>query len=228
MKTGALLTPALRGSGILGTPAAPLRPTRERTTRLGHPGHCPGMPTLTIIISDDSGSLYGPSGNDPVSNRYGEARRALDTIARHCRCGQCLAPIIHFDALTSGCVGPTPLIRRNRYQFASGLGVPRDAAGTSCLGPSLARAEELVADYPDHQIVLIILTDWELFDADPIDIQARIVAFPGTVFAIGLRNPVPETFTAPNINSVAIAADSLPGTLARAVFDALTVHRQLR
>ncbi|MHA7271206.1 vWA domain-containing protein [Arthrobacter sp. HLT1-20] len=226
MTATSLLVGKLHQSDMLGGHHAKGRQLRKQTIRLGHLGHCPAVPTLTTFLPDDSGSLSGPTGNDPVSNRYAEARRALDALGRHCYCGNCLVAVVHFDTPTLGCIEPTPLTRDARQRLASGLEIPRDSAGTSYLGPSLAKAEELTANYPDHRSVLIILTDWALFDHDLASIYARIVAFSGTVFAVGLRSPVPDAVTGPNIRSITISADSPPGALARAVFEGLTVHRQ--
>lgn len=228
MTPTSLLVGSLHRSGLLGSHHVKGRPLLEPKIRLGHPGRCPAVPTLTTIVADDSGSLSGPTGNDPVSNRYAEARRAVDVIGRHCHCGQCLIAVVHFDAPTVGCVEPTSLTRAGRQRIASGLGIPRDAAGTSHLGPSLVKAEELATSYPSHQKVLIILTDWALFDSDLPDLYARIASFPGAVFAVGLRNPVPETVAGPKVKSVSITPESPQGSLARAMFDGLTTYRQGR
>lgn len=228
MTTTSLLVGKLHQSDMLGSHHKNGRQSREQKIRLGHPGYCPAVPTLTTIVADDSGSLSGPTGNDPVSNRYAEARRALDVIGRHCRCGNCLVAVVHFDTPTSGCIEPTPLTRAGRNRLASGLEIPRDSAGTSFLGPSLTTAEELAANNSDHRNILIILTDWALFDHDLESIYDRIVAFPGIVVAVGLRNPVPDAVTGPNIRSITLSTDSPPGTLAKAVFDGLNFHRQPR
>jgi hypothetical protein len=186
------------------------------------------MPTLNLFAFDDSGSLSGPIGNDPLSNRYGESRRALEVVARHCACRECLGAIIHFDTPTMGCVEPTPFTRAGRRQLATGLRLPQDAAGASLLGASLAKAESLAAQYPDHSLTLTVLTDWELFDNNVPELFSRIASFPGTVRAVGLRNPPPAELLDPAIQTVTITPNSPRGSLARTVYDSMTLHRQGR
>lgn len=206
-------------------PVATTSPRLKRKIPLGTPGRCPKVPTLTIMIADDSGSLYGPVGNDPLSNRYAEARQAIRTVSWGCNCGTCIAAIIHFDAPTSGCVEPRPFSRAGLRQLLAGLAVPTDAAGASALGPSLGKAESLAAANPDHQPVLIILTDWQLFDDDIEELMHRLGTFPGLVYAVALRIDPPPGMLDSTINVVTITAASPPGSLARAVFDGLTAHR---
>lgn len=227
MSSSRILPSNLRNPSVLGVGAGRSRPSNGRI-RLGYPGRCPKTPTLNIYIPDDSGSLYGPAGNDPVSNRYEEIRRAIKAVGRHCACQECSAAIIHFDTPTSGCVEPTPLCGAGLRQLATGLAVPRDAAGTSLLGPSLAKAESLAAQHPGHQLVLTILTDWELFDDNLPDVLSRLASFPGAVYAVVLRNPVPVGLLDPTIQTVTISHDSPPGGLARAAFDGLTLYRRGR
>jgi len=228
VNTTPTLPSSLRPTSILGAAAASGNARKVGRIRLGYPGRCPKTPTLNIYACDDSGSLYGPAGSDPLSNRYGEVRRALEAVARHCSCGECLAAIIHFDTPTTGCAEPTPLTRGGMRRLASGLAVPRDATGASLLGGSLAKAENLAAQHPDHHVVLTILTDWELFDDDVSDLFSRLARFPGAVYAVGLRTPPPAELLDPAIQTVTITKDSPRGSLARAVFDGLTLYRQGR
>lgn len=228
MSTTPMLPSSLRPPSMLGMIAAPDGSRKDGRIRLGHPGRCPKTPTLNLFICDDSGSLYGPAGSDPLSNRYGEVHRALEAVARHCSCGDCRAAIIHFDTPTTGCVEPAPLTRGGMRQLTTGLGVPRDAAGTSLLGAGLAKAESLAAQHPDHHVVLTVLTDWELFDDNVSELLSRLARFPGTIYAVGLRTPPPSGLLDPAIQTVTITKDSPRGSLAQAAFDGLTLYRQGR
>lgn len=229
MNSSSLQPANLRMLSLLGGTPAPNTPmTKGGRIRLGSPGHCPKTPTLTITISDDSGSLYGPAGNDPLSNRYAEAVQAIQAVARHCTCGDCQAAVIHFDTPTSGCIEPVPFTRAGLRQLQAGLAVPADAAGTSRLDPSLSKAEALAAANPDHQSVLVILTDWELFDDDLPDLLNRLARFQGLVYAVALRNEPRPGLLDPAIHVVTVTATSPTGSLARAVFDGLTAHRIAR
>ncbi|MCX2746254.1 hypothetical protein OOZ51_00305 [Arthrobacter sp. MI7-26] len=229
MSTTGVLPSSLRKPSILGDAAATRSPRKGgRRIRLGNPGRCPKTPTLTMFICDDSGSLYGPAGSDPLSNRYGEVHRALEAVARHCFCGKCQAAIIHFDTPTTGCVDPTPLTRTGMRRLANGLTVPHDATGASLLEGSLTQAEALAAHYPDHPLALCILTDWELFDDNASDLFSRLASYPGKVYAVGLRNPPPLDLLGPATQTVTVTRDSPQGSLACAMFDSLTIHRSGR
>lgn len=228
MRTSPILPGGLRPASVLGVPPTAPKPDKGHRIRLGYPRRCPKTPTLNMYICDDSGSLYGPAGHDPLSNRYGEIRRALEAVARQCPCQECLASIIHFDTPTTGCVEPTPLGRAGLRRLGTGLAVPHDAAGASLLGSSLAKAESLAAQYPEHRLVLTILTDWELFDDNLADLFSRLARFPGKVYAVALRNPLPPGLLDPAVQTVTITHHSPPGSLARATFDSLTIYRQGR
>ncbi|WP_456505233.1 hypothetical protein [Arthrobacter sp. UYCu723] len=127
-----------------------------------------------------------------------------------------------------GCVQPTPLTRAGRRQLATGLRLPPDAAGASLLGASLAKAESLAEQYPDHGLSLTVLTDWKLFDNNVLELFSKLDSFPGTVRAVGLRNTPPADVLDPAIQTVTITPNSPRGSLARTVFDSLTLHRQGR
>lgn len=61
---------SIRGPAISNQPGS-----RKSRFVLGDPGRCPSHSSLTICLFDDSGSVAGPIGTDPVSNRYGKQRR---------------------------------------------------------------------------------------------------------------------------------------------------------
>ena len=96
----------LHPSHLLGAPAwsVPGRVSVHRFV-LGNVGRCPHVPTHTILVFDDSGSVVG--GNDPIGNRFIEARLALEAVASRCRCGDELVSVLHFDTPGSADLSPT-------------------------------------------------------------------------------------------------------------------------
>lgn len=192
--------------------------------QLGNPGRPSPDPTITIVITDDSGSVIGPTGADPVSNRYEEAWRAFRAIGR--RGGKHeLGAVLHFDTPTSGDVPPTPLTRAGLQRLRSGLQIPRDAAGTSYLGPSLKAATDLADQYTDHEATVIVLSDFELLDDDVAQVLDDLADFPGDVHAVILGGTRIDGVLDDRIRVTPANYDDAPGTVARAVFGGLIARR---
>ena len=219
------LDPRLQPSALFGEVSATVGARKDEVIELGWPGLCPGRPRLILPNLDDSGSVALPGGGDPVGNRYGEIRLAFEALQAWCTCRRCLAGVLHFDT-PDGDVDPGRLGSANfQRQLARGLQEP-GGGGTSLLGPSLDRAHEIAAQYPKHEVRLVILTDWELFDSDGY-IQ-RLLDFPGTVLAIGLNATPPEALSSDSVASLRINHGDKPGAVARALFGELTVGRRGR
>ncbi len=192
--------------------------------QLGNPGRPSTEPTITIVITDDSGSIIGPAGADPVSNRYEEAWRAFRAIGRRGSKHE-LGAVLHFDTPTSGDVQPTPLTRAGLQRLRSGLHVPRDAAGISCLGTSLKTATDLADRYPSHRATLIVLSDYELYDDNVAQVLDDLANFPGDVHAVVLGGTRMDGVLPDRVHVTRATYDDPPGTVARAVFGGLTGRR---
>lgn len=220
------LAPRLQPSALAGELPRQVKPPKEQPIELGWPGFCPRQPRLVIPIFDDSGSVSLPGGGDPVGNRYQEAQLAFEALQKWCSCGKCLAGVLHFDT-PRGDVDPGKL-RSPTFQqhLKRGLRAPRFAAGSSVLGPSLTRAEEIATSLPKHEVRLVVLTDWQLFDTD--NILDRLRSFPGTVLAIGLNADPPSAADEDDIVGLRIGHGDPPGAVARALFGELTVGRRGR
>ena len=78
---------------------------------LGHPGRCPLRPTHLTLAFDNSGSVGSVGGNDPIGNRFAEARLAIEAVGRRCRCSRELISVLHFDFPTSLDLLAVPLSR---------------------------------------------------------------------------------------------------------------------
>lgn len=206
---------------ILGPRQTSVRPALPRS--LGAVGRCPSKPTLVIFVCDSSGSVTAPGGSDPVSNRFGEIELAVAAVAKSCRCGQELAAVVHFDT-PAGDTGPVPLTKSCLSQLLPGLRIPEGGFGTSDLMPSMLRATDIATVHPDHQAVVVILSDFLLTDVDPDPVTATLIAFPGTVFGCVLGNQHLTSVSGVD-ELIHVDHDSEPGAVARAVFQGLTHHR---
>jgi hypothetical protein len=217
-----LLDPTLLSSG--GAATAP-EADRQPAIRLGHPGRCPGVPTHLSILFDDSGSITAPGGNDPIGNRFDEARLAIDAVARRCRCRQELVSVVHFDVPTSCDLPPTPLARSG-VRIENALRLPPDARGNSLLRPSLEHAQRIAHQLRDHRQVLCVLSDFQLFDSNLEQLLEELGGFPGEVHAVVLQSGPPAEL----VQDRRVTVDHLeygdpPGALAHAVFAAATTQR---
>jgi hypothetical protein len=234
MLTANLLDTDLLAAGLLADPM-PVPPPLPRQSddvyyHLGSAGRCSGQQRLFIFASDDSGSVTSGGGNDPLSRRYAEARLAVRTLARACRCGRELAAVAHWDK--SGFdVPPTGLGRSGLAEVLAGLAMPNDAAGTSNLGPVLGRIKQLVR-HPSlarHQAHLVVMSDFELTDPDPASVFDQLNHFPGKVTALVLggrsADQIDNRLDTDRIQVARITADDEPGRLARVLFDGLTEDR---
>jgi hypothetical protein len=187
---------------------------------LGKPGRCPEQPVLLITLYDNSASVTG--GNDPIGHRFLEAELAIRRVGTRCRCGQELVATLHFDTPTTGDLQPTPITKSHFEDITRSLAIPPDGAGISCLGPSLTAARHLVDRHPSHHPILVVLSDYELFD----NFLSDLIAFPGDVHAVVLRAaPPPILISADTVTVTAVDYNSHPGIVARAIFGALTHTR---
>jgi hypothetical protein len=223
--SASLLPGRLLSTRLLGV-QAPNRPAQEPGPAyvLGSPGRPSPVPTLLIVLFDDSESVVSFGGTDPLSNRYAEVRRAFQIVARRGARHE-LAAIVHFDTPSSGEVEPVPITRTGMLRLRAGLRPPPDGAGTSQLGPSLERATEIAEAHPEHEITLVVLSDFQLFDPDPAEVLSHLAAFPGDVHAVVLGGHLPAGVLDGRITVTQVGQDSHPGAVARALFSSLVMHR---
>lgn len=214
------------GTRIRWTSGPDHRSERHRLSfNLGSPGRPSKEPTLLIVCSDDSGSVIGPTGADPVSNRYAEARYAFEVVARRGGPNE-LGAVLHFDTPTNGDVGPVRLNRAGLGDLKRALKVPTDARGMSNLGPSLLAARHLADNHPDHKVILLLLTDFQLFDQDMDQVLSDIATFPGDVHAVVLGGTQMDGLLDERVQITPVRYTDPPGTVAKAVFRGLITHRR--
>jgi len=192
--------------------------------KLEQPPACRHQRSLTTIVLDGSGSVTAMNGNDPMGRRFEETALALTHMSRTCRCGQELAAVVHFDPGVCD-RGPEPLDRRGLRVLADALVVPPGGT-SSLLGPSLDVAERLGASHPDHGHVVVVMSDFLLFDPDVGGVLDRLGRFPGRVHTVVLGTEPPDQLVTDNRIMIArIRWDSPPGEVARAVALALAAPR---
>lgn len=191
---------------------------------MGSPGRPAPVPTLLITVFDNSGSVISPVGTDPLSNRFAEVAHAFAAVA--CRGSRHeLGAVLHFDSPTSGDVPPMPITRHGLMRLRRGLQVPPDGAGSSELGPSLRQAVELAEAHPDHHATLVVLTDFQLLDPDPVQVLVGLAAFPGQVHAVVLGGHAVGDLPDSSVTVTKIGWEDPPGAVARALFSSLVTHR---
>jgi len=214
---------------LTGT-AGPRGDASMRQIRLGKAGRCGEIPAHTIFLFDDSGSVTG--GNDSIGRRYEEAAEAVHRVGAACRCRNCRVSVVHFDPRPDDCVIAEPVsdraaISRVYESFRASAGT-----GSSNLGPALAMVPSLVAKTRGFDHTLVVMSDFELFDADVPEVVSRFADFAGNRLAVVLRSAGGHALMtddgAPWSGEITahLVADGTPiGAIARAVFGALCAHR---
>lgn len=221
---------ALRPVGLILARSAPAAASADpelaewlSRIQLPAPKPCSHTPTLTLISIDGSGSLTAHGGNDPLGRRFDEARHVLSRVAR-CRCGNERVAIVHFDPGPSD-RGPIELTRRTTATIDEALIVPNGGTGSN-LSPSLDRIEKIVnAEGTGAAINVVILSDFELFDAD-VDATLKRLGRIGNAHAVVLNNRVPPAIDNHSTITVShVRHDSEPGVVAAAMQTGLTAAR---
>lgn len=222
-----LLQQSPLGEGDLGGGASPQlrRQLADSEFTLGDPGACSGQVTTLHLVLDESPSVGGPGGNDPLSRRHDEAARAIAHVAAACTCRRERVVVVPFDQPSLGTVGPHPLTPGGLRRLKSGLVTAARTGGSSSLDPALARVEQSAARSPEHSAV-VVFSDFLLTDTAPTQVLDRLAALPGYVHAVVLgARPPTRLLGHDHVAISVIAPSSPPGAVARAVFDGLIRYR---
>jgi len=219
----------LQVATILPEPAFAMPRNDDLSIQLDWPGIDPVRPCLDVLCCDQSGSVVAVGGNDPIGNRFREAKQAIKVVRAWTSTKRPKVAVIHFDQPSTADSGVITLSSRTALiRLDAALRVPVGAAGSSNLSPSLAQAEKLAAAYSDHDVRLTILSDFELTDSDPGAVFERLASFPGEVHAVVLNAQPPAELTADNITITRLEHEDPPGALAAAIHRSLTATRRGR
>lgn len=218
-----LLPSALAPSRVVSLPGSTAPQPDELP--LGHPGSDPKHPVIVLAAMDHSYSVTGLGGADPIGRRFEELTRAIRHVARHSKRGTHVG-LLSFDQPSSGDVPPGVIGSvAHRRLLERNLRVPLDARGSSSLGPSLAVAEQVARDNPTAEVWFVPISDFALTDADLPDVQERLSGFSGHVLAVVLGHPAPADLAGPRLSVCEVTTQSPPGTVALALYAALTAGR---
>ena len=222
------MTPYIQPSGLLPGGIIPVRDfpqVRDPYVELGWPGLQSRRPSLDCFVPDSSGSVIAPQGSDPVGNRFGEARRAIQLVAQWTYTNRSKIAVVHFDHP----IGASDVIPLNDRHLAKRIdpylknpGGP----GTSDLLPSLLELERLAQAHPDHDVRATIFSDFELTDTQPEEVFARLGSFPGKVHAVVLGEHVPPDLLQDTITVTTLTPTDAPGTFAAALLRSMTATRR--
>jgi hypothetical protein len=184
---------------------------------------CQHAETLTVIVSDESGSITSHTApTTALGNRHGEIRLALQRLGT-CSCANELVALTFFDQ-DPGSTHPRPLTRRGLGRLLADLDA--GPAGTSSnLHPTLDVVSNLADQYPSHDLSVIVLSDFLLTDQDAGKVIEDLGDLPvGGLHAISLRaNPVDLTGRMSSVDH--ITHDSAPGAITRALHHKLVRTR---
>jgi hypothetical protein len=117
---------------------------------------------------------------------------------------------------------PIMLMDRLGLRLAREVLLRRSPGGSSILGPSISRAEEAVLSFKGSKRVLVVASDFELYDANPVAaLQAMIDSSATEVVAISLNNEPPSQLIDSRVRTARVRSIDVPADLANHVLDAV-------
>ena len=174
---------------------------------------------LLDVIFDESWSVRG--GNDTIGLRHEVILVTLEHLAAGLQAkGKWYVRISTFDHPS---VFDLPITRLDRR----GLAVVEDVllraspAGCSILGPSLNRAEQSATEFSGRYRLLVVLSDFELFDQSPMATLQELTRSSATcVLAVSLSNEPPAMLSNSHVLTARVLPSDAPTDLANHVLDA--------
>jgi hypothetical protein len=190
--------------------ATEIRRTLPPAPRLSNDAH------LTVDL-DESASVRG--GNDVIGRRHELLLIALAHMCTPRSAGQWHVCISTFD---NGSPIDLPCTRLDKkgLEAAHRALLSTSSGGSSILGPSLRKTES------NHNRLLgprllVVLSDFELFDPDPSGVLADLIdSSASEVLAISLQNEPPSILVGSRVRTAHVRPDDSPAVLARHVVEA--------
>lgn len=194
--------------------------------RLPKVSRCRHCRTLTIIVQDESGSVQSRSDPArPIANRRAETAVVIDHLGV-CRHGCDLIAFVYFDTGAHD-LDPTPLTKAGLEIIRAGLANPAPAT-SSCMASAFAKAKTIAAGYPDHDVAIVVYSDYELFDPDVDVVLADFASVNAVPHAVVLHSPVPDALAADaRVTVTHIRWDSPRGAVAHALLPTLGRQRHI-
>jgi len=179
----------------------------------------PRLPVDALFEIDLDESASVRRGNDVVGRRHELLHIALTHLVARKSPGSWHVQISTFDVAS-----PLDLPRTRLDKV--GLGLARralrspSAGSCSILGPSLRRAELRLAQFAGPTL-LVVLSDFELFDPDP-DISLTNLANTSATeaVAVSLNAPSPAALVESRVRTVHVDSGDPPNSLARVIIEA--------
>ena len=169
------------------------------------------------IIFDESASVRG--GNDVIGLRHDIVRVVLTHLARQRNKRSWFVQISTFDATSTLDLDQTRLDKRGLSVVTRALRSPT-AGGSSMLAPSLQRSSSRLVSFTGPTI-LLVLSDFELYDIDPVGALTALVEAPAThVVAVSLNAEPPNLLVDSRVVTTSVSAESAPIDLARPIVGA--------
>lgn len=198
--------------------SSPRSPLDAATIRRSLPP-APRLPVdaLIEIVLDESASVRG--GNDVVGLRHELLHIALSHLVVRRNPGTWHVQISTFDITSPLDLTRTRLDKVGLRLVRQALRSP-SAGSCSILGPSLHRAELRLAQFWGPTL-LVVLSDFELFDPDPDDSLAKLSnATAAEAVAVSLNAEPPAALKDSRVRTVHVGSGDAPSSLAHVIIEA--------
>ena len=198
--------------------SSPKSPLDEATVRrLLPPAPRLSVDALIEIILDESASVRGD--NDVVGLRHELLHIALTHLVTRKSTGRWHVQISTFDIASTLDLPRTRLDKVGLALARRALCSP-SAGSCSILGASLQRAELRLAQFAGPTL-LVVLSDFELFDPDPDDSLSNLTNTSATeAVAVSLNSNSPAALIGSEVRTVRVRSGDEPSSLARVIVEA--------
>ncbi len=179
---------------------------------------CEDQPTNLIVIFDESGSVFDNA--DPILYRHELMLNAVKAFAKSCTCKKCTISVATFN--TEALFYPKELSKHNLCELDSFINnLPYS---NSQLSDSLSWAENQASLLTGTNI-LVVFSDFELFDRPEDNVYERFANFNGKSLAAVLRVEPNNELLKKQIDYIQIDTTSKNTAIADAVIEKINFAR---